>query len=444
MNVSQRRVRLNIVLDDRSRRAVLAALAGVSQRGMGILATFLLFPKVLHAIGPTSFGMWAAATSLIALIVIADFGVGPAIMTLLPQALASGDERRPREYFTAAMTMAMAIAVGVGAVGGAVALALAPRTELDLYLLAIGGVALNVPLGIANPTWMALQRGWMVAFWDFIQTLLFVTSLTLAIHFTTDLRLFVAAAYGSLLTANALNLGWLLATRPEIRPRGGDAIAAATGKMLGTGIRYFALTGLDTMSYILDTVLTLQLLGAVASSRMAVIQKICIASLGLITVLIQPLWPAFADAAVRNDRRWLFRAVAHASAVVGAAALAGSGLLVVFGLPFLRFWLKSDIGIGQNMLWVIAAWIVSLSLVRVQIMLLNALQIVHFQIAVFAVATSLAVLLKFLLAPEFGVAGILMATAMTFPLIIFPAVLWRARQWRRQLDETVPGHEGAG
>jgi O-antigen/teichoic acid export membrane protein len=181
----------------------------------------------------------------------------------------------------------------------------------------------------------------------------------------------------------------------------------------------------------LDNVLTLQLLGAVASAKMAVVQKICISSLGLVTVLIQPLWPAFADAAAREDRHWLFNALGRGSALVAFVSTSGSALLVVFGLPFLHLWLKTDIGIDQSLIWVIAGWIVSLSLVRVQIMLLNALQIVKFQIAVFALATTVAVCLKFILAPRLGVAGILIATAITFPVIILPAVLWRTNRWRR-------------
>ena len=78
-----------------------------------------------------------------------------------------------------------------------------------------------------------------------------------------------------------------------------------------------------------------------------------------------------------------------------------------------------------------AIWIISLSLVRVQVLLLNALQIVQFQIVVFAIATVVSLVLKFVLAPKFGISGILMATAATFPIIVLPAILWRVGRWKR-------------
>jgi O-antigen/teichoic acid export membrane protein len=83
-----------------------------------------------------------------------------------------------------------------------------------------------------------------------------------------------------------------------------------------------------------------------------------------------------------------------------------------------------------------AIWIVSLSLVRVQILLLNALQIMKFQIGVFALATFISLPLKFLLAPRYGIPGILIATAATFPIIVLPAILWRIGRLRKDFTDS--------
>jgi O-antigen/teichoic acid export membrane protein len=150
-------------------------------------------------------------------------------------------------------------------------------------------------------------------------------------------------------------------------------------------------------------------------------------------VIAQPLWPAFVDAAARGDRRWIFRTLARGTLLISGAAIAGSSVIVVFGEALLKIWLKTDIGIQPHTLWVMALWIVALSVVRVQILLLNALGILKFQIWAFSIATALGFVLKFILAPRYGVAGILLATAVTFPVIILPAVLWRISRWRRDL-----------
>ena len=416
---------------ERNRRVAFAAAAGVAQRFVAVVGTFLMFPQVLHALGTNGFGIWGAATSLILLITVADFGVGSAIMTLVTHAVASEDQDSPREYFTAALVMACAISVFLACAGTLIALAIAPRPLLPIYLIAVAGVAINVPLGASQSGWQALQRGWMAALWDLVQTIFLVAGLLVAVRWTTDPRIYVAVVYGALLSATALSMTCLLVSHPELRPNGWRAPIERLKTVIGTGLRYFALSVLDGLSYMLDNVIALQLLGAAASARMLVAQRVCVAALGLLMVVAQPLWPAFVDAAARGERHWMFRALARGSLLVTSAAVAGSAIIVLFGPALLKLWLKTDIGVDPATLWVMAFWIVSLALVRVQILLLNALRIMRFQIMIFTVATLISLVMKFVLAPRYGMAGILFATAATFPIIILPAMLWRIAKWRK-------------
>jgi O-antigen/teichoic acid export membrane protein len=297
--------------------------------------------------------------------------------------------------------------------------------------MAVVGVAINVPLGSANSVWLALQRGWMIAVWDLLQNLLLIIALIMATLYSRDLRIYVGAVYGALLLANCVNIYWLFARHPELRPRVSRARFAQIRLVLHTGARFFALAGFDALSYLLDNTIALQLLGPRESARMAVVQRICLSAVGLLMVVAQPLWPAFVEAAARKDRKWIFQALTRGTLLVSGAAVLGSAVIVLFGDRLLRLWLGTSLGIGRPLLWVMAIWIVSLSLVRVQVLLLNALRIVDFQIAVFGVATVIALGLKFVFAPMFGIAGILMATAATFPLVILPAIVWRIWGWRR-------------
>jgi O-antigen/teichoic acid export membrane protein len=401
---------------ERNRRVVLAAAAGVAQRSVAVVGTFMMFPQVLHALGTNQFGVWGATTSLSMLVAVADFGVGSAIMTLVAHAIASEEFDKPREYFAAAV------------------FCFAPKAEMPIYLVAVVGVAINVPLGSAQSAWQALQRGWVSAFWDLVQTLFLITGLVMAVLWTRDLRIYVSVVYAALLSASALNMTFLLISHPELRPTNLMAAIERLKTVMSTGFRYFILSVLDGLSYLLDNVIALQLLGAAASAKMLIAQRVCVAAIGLLMVVAQPLWPAFVDAAARGDRNWIYRALARGSLLVTGAAIAGSSIIVLFGSALLKLWLKTNIGIDQSLLWVMALWIVSLSLVRVQILLLNALRIMRFQIVIFTVATLISLWLKFVLAPRFGIAGILFATAATFPIIILPAMLWRIARWRKNLE----------
>jgi O-antigen/teichoic acid export membrane protein len=192
---------------------------------------------------------------------------------------------------------------------------------------------------------------------------------------------------------------------------------------------FFVLGITGGLSFMLDNVLALQLLGPEASARMTIAMRICMTAIGMLIVLSQPLWPAFTDAAHKSDRGWIRRTLLRGSALLVGATAAGSVLLVLYGEPLLRVWLHANLGIGSTLLWAISAWILTQALVRVPSLLLNGLSLIRFQIVVFSVATLVAFGLKFALAPSLGVAGILWGTSIAVALIVLPASVWRIYRW---------------
>jgi O-antigen/teichoic acid export membrane protein len=197
----------------------------------------------------------------------------------------------------------------------------------------------------------------------------------------------------------------------------------------GHGVLYFILALTGGLSFLLDNVLALGLLGPEASARMTIALRICVTAIGGLAVMSQPLWPAFADAAEKADRKWILKALLRGSALLVGLTLAGSSLLLIFGGRLLRWWLHTNLGIGSGLLWAISAWALAQALVRIPILLLNGLSILRYQIAVFSAATLLAFALKFALAPYLGVAGILWGTTIVVFLIVIPASIWRIWQW---------------
>jgi len=152
-------------------------------------------------------------------------------------------------------------------------------------------------------------------------------------------------------------------------------------------------------------------------------------AVGALVVLSQPLWPAFTEAAEKADRRWILKALLRGATLLVGLTVAGSSLLLLFGERLLQWWLGANLGIGSALLWAISAWIVVQALVRVPFLLLNALSVLRYQIAVFSMTTGLAFVLKFALAPYLGVAGILWGTTIAIVLIVVPAIIWRIWRW---------------
>ena len=236
---------------------------------------------------------------------LVDFGVGAALVTLVAHAIALGRADQARNHVMGALAMGSGLAALLLAAGWAVVLLTVPQAEAGPYLIAVAGLALNVPLNSANNVWMALQKGYVSGLWELVQTLLTVGGLAGATALTTDVRVYVAVVYCGLLLANLGSLAHLLLSHPELRPRGLAMSIAAVRTVAGKGMMYFLLALSGGLSFLLDNVLTLELLGPEASARMAVALRICVSAAGILWVISQPLWPAFAEAAAKADRRWI-------------------------------------------------------------------------------------------------------------------------------------------
>jgi O-antigen/teichoic acid export membrane protein len=411
---------------------VLSGAAGAAQRLISVAATFYIYPHVLHALGPDRFGLWAAAASLATLLFVADFGIGSAIVTLVSEAEAMGRPDAARRHMTAALVLAIVVSILLVAAGSAAAVWLAPPSATSSYLLAVLGLGVNIPLGLASSAWTALQRAWMVALNDFVQMAILVISLSLIIDRHLDELVYVLAVYVSWLVANAISLAILMIRHADLRPAFARLRPSHVRVVADTGGRYFILSGLDALSYLFDTVIALQLLGGAAAAQMAIAQRVCVAATGLLMVMAQPLWPAFVEAAARGDHAWIRSAVVRGTVVLGLAAAGGASILILFGRWLSRLWLGDGMPLGAPLIWSMGAWIIFISLPRVLIILLNSLKMTRFQIGLFAMSTLFAMILKFILAPIFGVSAILLSTAATAAIMVVPALAWRVERWLRR------------
>jgi O-antigen/teichoic acid export membrane protein len=413
----------------RDRWIVISAGVGIFQRIVQIGSTLVLVPLLLKVLGPAKFGVWGAAASLAWLSGLVDIGTGTALLTLVARSSALDRANEARRHVTGALSigsglgclMCLAALLASAAAGG--------REWMGPYLIAAIGLAINVPLSASNNVWMALQKGYVSGFWELVQTLLTTGGLICAAALTTDVQVYVAVVYLGLVVANIGSLVHLFLCHPELRPERLFASWASMREVAGQGVLYFILALTGGLSFLLDNVLALQLLGPEASARMTIAVRICVTAVSALAVISQPLWPAFSEAAEKDDRKWILKAMLRCSALLVGLTVAGSTLLLVYGEPLLRWWLHTNLGIGRSLLWAISAWVVAQAVFRVPHLLLNGLSVLRYQIAVYSCATVLAFVLKFALSSHFGVAGILWGTATTVLVIVIPASLWRIWRW---------------
>lgn len=410
----------------RNRRILLASGAGLAQRAVQLLTTLVTLPVVLHALGVAGFGIWGAATSMVWFSALLDFGLGNALITLLPRSLARQDGQASGQV-AAALFGGSLLALLVLA-GLALFCALTQNPPAPAFLLAGAALALNIPLGISAGIWLGLQRAHISGTWQIAQSLLTLALIILAGRTGAGVTLMVVIVYAAMLAANAGSLLHALWRHPHLRPRLAIPLAALR-QVVPAGAMMFAISIAASCAYAFDNLLALDWLGPNASAQMTIALRVCTTAAAMVNAVTIPFWPGFADAIAAGDLRWQRRALRDGTLLTAALALAGSAVLVLCGAPVLRWWLHGNLPMSSPLLWVMAAWIVLMTLPQMPALLLHAALRLRPQLILLSAVALLGFGLKYLAARSYGVAGILAVSPLLWAAIVTPGCFILAGRW---------------
>lgn len=387
---------------------------------------------VIGVLGKTSFGIWAAATSLTWMAAIFDIGVGNALVTDMSRAIAINEKDHARRLLTGALWLGAAISFVEVVIFTILIRCFAPIETADAFLIVSVGMAVNVPVSFTTALWAGEQKFYVMSLWEMAQSLLTAFVTWALISVTNDVQLYIAATVGCIFVVNCASLSHFLITHPELSPFGELPSPAVLRQLISRGVPYLILGLGNFLALYSDSIIALTLLGGDAAGVMAIGQRVCLTASGLLLALTQPRWPMIANAAIRKEISWMKKYVWAAGILVALAATLGSVVLIFFGEKVIELWLGGKIVIGPETLWAMAIWIIVPALGRIPDVLLNALGIVWFQVKVAIVYGILAFVMKIGLANLWGVPGILAATGVAYGFTHLPAYLWWVQKWMRQ------------
>ena len=396
-------------------------LFNVGARGALILLTIVSTPVVLHRLGTAAFGVYVLALTLGGLLALLDFGLTPALITLLSHAWHQQRAHDAQRLVGTALTFYLAI----GAVGGIVFAALVPwavgsllhvppglqpsaRTALWLSTF---GFALNMWLGVFNAVPYALQRYDLVA------------ARIVGISLLVTVALIVYALMGGVLegfviinvvgTALGLLIFYVVSRRllPGVRflPRLDRWALAQLGRF---SLFKFAGTVGGIFTFRFDQFVVGAVLGVTSAGIYSIPANASQRLLSLLGELASPFFPRAST--LRGEPARVQVLFLQGARLVMLAAL--PALLVLFALaqPILRYWIGGAQGVlvadagSAAFRWLLAALLIQ-SLAVIPVILTEAMGKPEINNG-FAVASALIhIPLVLLLVPIFGITGAALA-----------------------------------
>ncbi len=415
---------------ERYRRVALTAVASAGAKVVAIATMLVTVPLTLHYLGTERYGMWMTINSIVAMMGLANLGMGLGLMNAVSEAQGQVDRQAAVRYVSSGYFMLSAVALLI-LLGFAVLYPMVPWQQVfnvtSAQAIQESGPAMavfvvcflvNLPLGMVQQVQLGFQEGFVNSLWESAGKVLGLIGLLLVSYLKAGLAWLVLAVAGAPVVAWLLNSLVLYGfTRPWLCPRVQNYHGASARKVLYTGLFFFILQMGIVLIYGSDNLIITQFLGPSEVTQYAIPYQMFNLGLVLFNILIAPLWPAYAEAIARGDMHWVQRTLGRSLKLVLLSTGPMSLFLIIFGNHILNLWVGPKIHPPMLLNVGLGLWMVVLTFGSAMSILLNAANVFRFQIIFIALTLIFSIIFKCFFVHYYKLSGIIWGTILAF--IIF-------------------------
>ncbi len=407
-------------------------------RLVALAAPFAVMPELLRYLGAESFGVWMTAVSITSAALFLDLGVGNSLLTKLGVSFGREDYISARGYILGAYNILIKITVAllllvllvvVLCVNDVLNFGVTPLGNHDLYIIAICMAAflVGVPASLIQKILYARQMVLQCNLWQILGAICSVISCYVAIWMSFSSWAVVLAYSLPPVLVMIVATFVFFSSNPALFPDRHDASPILFGELFGLGKRFLCLAVITSVGLNIDNTIIAATLGSESVTEFSVPIKLASLLGLLVTTMFLPLWPANADALVRNDYDWVRRSTIKMS-TLGFGLVAAVGIvLVVVSNSLVEMWMgrsfenQGVVLAGQCCLFVLMAFTSPFN------MLLNSLSRVRIQIVAWFLFLISTISVKLWLVPVVGFWIIPIVTSAGYMVFIMPLVVYGTR-----------------
>jgi O-antigen/teichoic acid export membrane protein len=433
--------------DARVYRVGRTATTTLIARVVTITVSIVSVPLILHEVGATRFGLWSTITSAVALLNLADLGIGNSLLNAVTSGRARGDERGTIGLVSTATFAFVAIA-GVLLVALVVATltvdwsqvfrvtSTRAASEAAPTFFVVGlAVVFALPLSVSSKVQLAFQEGYVTQLWGIGGQLAALAALLIAVADRASLPVIAGCGLLVPVAAQAGNSVQMFAgTHRDLRPRKSAIDSAVAHNLLSGGALFMFLQLSWTAAFASDNLIIDRILGSAAVTGYAVPYRAFTAVATLAVLPLAALWPAYTDAAVRHDWPWLRRSVARTVTAMTSIGVALAVLALFTARPLLAAWIGKTTKFSTPLLVGFSIWILLFCVGNALGLYFNALGVLRFQVVTVAAMVVANIVLSIVFVRAWGISGAIYGSVVSYTVIVVGPYAWYLRRHLREMS----------
>jgi O-antigen/teichoic acid export membrane protein len=416
-------------------------------RGCQAAAVFGTIPLVIGYLGKEVYGIWMTLASVAFIFGFVDLGIGNGVLNRVGNALGKNDLAAARTTISTGFWL-LFIETSVLTAIAVVAVFFLPLDtifntgkSIDIQQLRAATAAmfvcqmLTIPFSLVTKIQLSFQEGYISNLWTSIGYIASFLSSWAMLAMGNGLVSLISAYSGcSLLAVIGNNLHFFVFKHPGYWPTWDRLSRRELSPLFGLGIWFLLIQIAGSVAFASDNIIITQFFGPSGVAEYAVPQRIFQMLALVVGMYVNPLWPAYTEAAAKRDVVWIrrtvwrsFRNVTLFSFFTSIALLAASPLITeIVG--------RGRIVPAKELLIALSAWNVLLALGASTAVFLNGVGAVRIQVPLALLMAFSAILLKILLSPALGLVGVVLGGIVAYGVVSFVPQLLIVRRELKCLE----------
>jgi O-antigen/teichoic acid export membrane protein len=394
-------------------------------------------PLAVNYLGTERFGLWMTISSFVALLNVADLGIGNGLVNAIAEAKSKNNVRMAKRYVSSGFFLLLGIAL-VWSLAFTAAYPWISWQSLfglsDATAIAEAGPAiavfagcffLNVPLGVIQRIQMGYQQGHIHNLWEAFGKLLGLVGVIYVVYTGLGLPWLVLAFTGGPVLAMILNGFFLFfVQRRHLTPQWSQVEAPVAKKLGAIGTMFFILSLAEAIGFSADNIVISNILGAEMVAHYAIPKRLFLLIPIFMMMFSAALWPAYREAILSGDANWVKTSLVRTSLISIVVGGAASLILLLWGNSILRLWVGPNIQASPSLLLGLSVWVVLTSLGNVQAMFLHGVNALHVQVLTMVLYAIIGITIKIFVVSDWGLEGVIWTSVVAYALIKIVPVLF--------------------
>lgn len=414
--------------NERIRKATLTTLTSIISKVISTVVGLITVPLTLNYLGIERYGLWMTISSIIMMLVFADFGLGNGLVNALSIANGNNDKKTAQKSVSSVFFMLCVISIAfliifvilfnhinwnnIFNVTSEIALKEIGPAVTVFFIIFI----LNIQFGIVRRIQIGYQDGYIANNWLIGSNIISLLVILIVIKLKLGLPWLIISTAGVQCMFMGLNMIYeFIYVRPWLRPRLSSVNWKIGARIMQTGVIFTLITLANIVGSSIDNIIIAKYMGISHVTSYSIVQKL-FSIMIVVSFVSAPLWPAFGESISRNDYSWVKRTFIQNRKLTVLITLILCLPLLLFGRTLIHIWTGSISNASIAVISGFAAlWIVS-GFAQTAI---NIMQTEHFLkklLLVTIIYSLLSISLKIILVPYYGPAGIIWAGGISYAL----------------------------